>query len=283
MSIYLPLASAEGVSLTAEQMFPGVTWFTNSMFVSIVVAIGVLILARRATANVQLVPKGVQNLFEALIETLYTGLEGVVGKHMIPKVFSLLATLFIFILAANWFGLMPGVGTIGFGSERGAFLTLKSIETPLLRPTTADMNMTLAMAVLFMVLWLYWTIREVGATGYLVHLFGPKGGLKGVLALALLPIFLFVGLIEVVSILFRPVSLSLRLFGNIFAGENLLHTMGSLGDALPQPLPYILGIVLPLPFYFLEILVGLLQALVFTLLCATYIQLSTSHDEEEGH
>ena len=73
----------------------------------------------------------------------------------------------------------------------------------------------------------------------------------------------------------------MRLFGNIFAGESLLHTMGTLGDALPAPLSQILSVVLPLPFYFLEILVGLIQAIVFMLLCAVYIQLSTTHDEEE--
>ena len=98
-------------------------------------------------------------------------------------------------------------------------------------------------------------------------------------------IFFIVGIIEVISIVFRPVSLSLRLFGNIFAGETLLHTMGTLGEKFGFPgwLDYLSKIVFPLPFYFLEILVGLIQAIVFTLLCAVYVQLSTSHDEEEGH
>jgi len=99
----------------------------------------------------------------------------------------------------------------------------------------------------------------------------------------LIPVFLFVGVIEVVSIAFRPVSLSLRLFGNVFAGENLLTTMITLGKnlGLPEWVAYPMSIVIPVPFYFLELLVGLLQAAVFMLLCAVYIQLSTSHDEEE--
>lgn len=270
--------------MRAEPLIESVPWFTSSILVTIIVTTVLVILCRRATRNMQLVPKGGQNLFEALISMLYEMFEGVVGKHMIPKVFSLLATLFIFILAANWFGLVPGVGTIGFGEITGPLHTVDHIEHPLLRPASADLNMTLAMALLFMVLWLIWTVREIGAGGFIFHIFGPKGGMRGVAAI-ILTVFIFipVGFIEIVSILFRPVSLSLRLYGNIFAGETLLHAMGSLGDKLPGPVAYALSVLLPLPFYFLELLVGVLQALVFALLCAVYIQLSTSHDEEEGH
>jgi F-type H+-transporting ATPase subunit a len=105
------------------------------------------------------------------------------------------------------------------------------------------------------------------------------------MAMLLAPIFFFVGIIEIVSIGFRPVSLSLRLFGNIFAGENLLITMITLGKTLGVPgwLSAIISVIVPIPFYFLELLVGLLQAMVFVLLCAVYIQLSTTHDEEEAH
>jgi F-type H+-transporting ATPase subunit a len=277
-----PIASSEGVSMKAEPLIDSIPWFTSSILVTVIVTILVLFFARRATRRMELLPKTTQNLFEALIQGLYEMFEGIVGKHMIPHVFSLLATLFIFILAANWFGLLPGVGTIGFGEKTGP-LTVAHVEHPLLRPASADLNMTLAMALLFMVLWLFWTVREMGAGGFIFHIFAPKGGLKGVLAVCLLPIFIFVGLIEIVSIIFRPVSLSLRLYGNVFAGESLLHAMGSLGDKLPAPISYLLSILLPLPFYFLELLVGLLQALVFTLLCSVYIQLSTSHDDEEEH
>lgn len=282
LTLPITLAAAGGVSMSATQMFPQLPWFTNSMFVTILVATLILIFARRATKKMTLVPAGSQNLFEAMIEGLYETFEGIVGKHMIPKVFPLLATLFIFILSANWFGLLPGVGTIGFG-DRGPGLSLHHVDAPLLRPATADLNMTLALGALFIVLWLYWTLQEVGAGGFAAHIFAPKGGLKGAMALMLLPIFIFVGLIEIVSIAFRPVSLSLRLYGNIFAGESLLHAMATIGDKLPMPLNYILSVLAPLPFYFLELLVGLLQALVFTLLCAVYIQLSTSHDEDEAH
>ena len=253
------------------------------MLVAAVVVLVVLWWARSATKNMELVPGGTQNTFEAVVEFLYDMLEGIVGKHMVSRAFSLLATLFIFILFANWFSLLPGVGSIGWGHDvpDHGF----EVQTPLLRPTTADLNMTLGMALVAFCLWLYWTISEVGVWGFLVHTFGPKGGLKGVMKLLFAIIFLFVGVIEVVSILVRPVSLSLRLFGNVFAGETLLSSMITLGDTLgfPAAITYLMSIIVPIPFYFLELLVGLLQALVFTLLCAVYIQLSTTHDEEEEH
>jgi F-type H+-transporting ATPase subunit a len=257
-------------------------WLTNSIVATCLVVGMVVFWARQATRRMELVPGPSQNLFEALVEVLYDMLEGIVGKHMIGKCFSLLASLFVFILIANWFGLLPGVGSIGWGEKTP---TGFEVLVPILRPTTADLNMTLGMAVVFMVLWFYWSIREVGVGGFLAHTFGVKGGVKGVLALVLVPIFLFVGVIEVISILFRPVSLSLRLFGNVFAGETLLSTMITLGKSLGAPtwLAYAMSLVVPVPFYFLELLVGLLQALVFTLLCAVYIQLSTSHDGEDEH
>jgi F-type H+-transporting ATPase subunit a len=289
MNFILPIILAAGVPLKAQSPLEGdfieglhwLEWFTNSVFVAAIVVVVVVLWARSATRSMQVVPGLRQNLFEALVEGLYDTFEGIVGHHMAGKVFPLLASMFIFILVANWFALLPGVGSIGWGPGTG-FLTVKEVDVPLLRPATADLNMTLGIAAVFMVLWLFWTIQELGVKGFLDHTFGVKGGLKGLMALCLFPIFLFVGLIEVVSIAFRPVSLSLRLFGNVFAGENLLVTMITLGKqlGLPEIVSAMMSIIIPIPFYFLEVLIGLLQAAVFTLLCAVYIQLSTSHDEE---
>ena len=105
------------------------------------------------------------------------------------------------------------------------------------------------------------------------HHFGDTTGLLKVLMIA---VFVLVGVLEVVSILFRPVSLSFRLYGNIFAGENMLETMTTLGGAA-------FGWLLPIPFYFMELLVGLVQALVFMLLTSVFTLLICQHDEEHGH
>jgi F-type H+-transporting ATPase subunit a len=262
------LLAAGELTVTANSLSQNASWFTNSMLVTVIVTVLVVIWARRSTAKMSLIPNGIQNLFEAVVETLYVTFEGIVGKHMIPKVFSLIATLFVFILTANWFGLVP--------------LGLKEVARPLLRPANADLNMTLGMALFFMAWWLFWTIQEVGVIGFLKHIFAPKGDLKGVLWYVLLPLFIFVGFIEVISIAIRPVSLSFRLFGNIYAGETLLHTMSSVGAGLPPPINWISLILFPLPFYFLELLVGLLQAFVFAMLCAVYIKLSTEHEGGQG-
>ncbi len=276
---------AEQLTVQANPLIPDFTWFTNSLLVTVIVTVLIVIWARISTRRMELVPLANQNLFETLVETLYNLFESVVGRRMVGKTFPLLATLFIFILAANWFGLIPGVGTIGFGKPGPGVLSLEELHDPLLRPSNADLNMTLGMAVFFMIMWVFWTVKEVGVIGFFKHVFAPKGGVTGILWALLLPLFIFVGLIELVSIAIRPVSLSLRLFGNIFAGETLLHTMTDLGRQLPFGLGWIFSIVFPLPFYFMELLVGLLQAFVFAMLCAVYIKLSTGHEsaEEAGH
>lgn len=273
-----PLLAAGGIHAPE---IPALGWISNSIIVAVIVTAGVLAFTRMATKRMELIPGQKQNFVEYLIEFLYGQVEGIVGKQVAPKAFPLLATVFIFILASNWFGLLPGVGTIGFGVTK-APLVLESLEVPLLRPATADLNMTLALAVVFMVVWFWLSLRELGVWGTVVHIFGPKGGLRGALKYMLMPIFMFVGVVEMVSIVFRPMSLSLRLLGNIFAGETLLHTMAHLGEkiGLPSWLAAISAVVFPLPFYFMEILVGALQATVFSLLCAVYIKLATSHDEE---
>jgi F-type H+-transporting ATPase subunit a len=272
------LAAGE-ITVQPNSLWPSQTWFTNSFVFTVIVTALIVVVARAATRKMDLVPRGAQNLIEALVETLYTTFENIVGRRMISTVFPVIATLFIFICAANWLGLVPGVGTIGWGKPGPGLLSLSEINAPLFRPADADLNMTLGMALTFMILWLIWTLRDVGVFGFAKEIFGPKGDTKGWMALALMPIFFFVGLIEILSILLRPVSLSLRLFGNIFAGETLLHTMTNLGAALPAPLNWITSIAFPLPFYFLELLVGVLQALVFSALCGVYIRLSTSHGD----
>jgi F-type H+-transporting ATPase subunit a len=258
-------------------------WLSNSIFVGVVVSAFIIWFCRQATKNLTIIPGPTQNFFEAVVQGLYDLIEGIVGTHMVARVFSLLATIFIFIIVSNWFALLPGVGSIGWGQPGEGILNVPNVTSPLLRPSTADLNMTLAIACVFMVFWLYWSLTEVGVKNFLHHIFGVKGGLTGIMAVILVPVFLFAGVVEAISMAFRPVSLSLRLFGNVFAGETLLTTMINLGKelGLPSWLAYLSSIIVPIPFYFLEILIGLLQAAVFMLLCSVYIQLSTAHEEEE--
>jgi len=281
MQATIILAAGE-LTVQPNRLLPSLGWFTNSFVFTVIVTGLIVIGARAATRRMDLVPSGAQNFIEALVEALYAMFENIVGRHMILKVFPVIATLFIFICAANWFGLVPGVGTIGFGKPGPGLWSLSEIDRPLLRPADADLNMTLGMAVMFMILWLVWTLQDVGLLGFIKENFAPKSEVKGWMGPILIVIFLFVGVIEVLSILLRPVSLSLRLFGNIFAGETLLHTMTSLGLGLPVPLNWIASVLFPLPFFFLELLVGILQALVFSALCGAYIRLSTGHAEPGG-
>ena len=242
---------------------------TNSMLVSWFAAAFLIIFAQLATRKMEQIPGGAQNFLEWLIESLYNFLEGLLGKHLVQRTFWFFATVFIFILFSNWMGLIPGVGTIGWGHRTAHGFV---IDQPLLRGANADVNLTLAMALVFFACWFVWAIQEVGPVGFLKELFAPKGESAGALRLVLILVFFIVGCLEIISILFRPVSLSFRLYGNIFAGENMLETMGRLVPGF--------GWLLPVPFYFLELLVGLVQALVFMLLTAVFTLLICQHEEK---
>ena len=242
---------------------------TNSMVVTWIVALLLVALAQGATRNMKPVPDRLQNFFEWLIESLYGFLEGIIGAHLVRKTFWFFGTIFIFILAANWFGLIPGVGSIGWGhqTEHGF-----ELSEPLFRGANADVNLTLAMALVFFACWIVWAIGENGPWGFVKELFAPKGESSGPMGLLLVVVFFAVGCLEIISILFRPVSLSFRLYGNIFAGETLLESMAAV--------PYF-GWLAQLPFYFMELLVGLVQALVFMLLTAVFTLLICQHHEPQ--
>jgi F-type H+-transporting ATPase subunit a len=267
-----PAEAKEGVSLRpAELIHIGKFTVTNSMLLTWLVAAGVIVFAQIATRNIKAVPTGVQNFWEWLVEGLYNFLEQIIGRELVQKTFWFFATIFIFILFVNWFGLIPGVGTIGWGHHdpvSGVF----HVDRPLLRGGNADLNMTTAMAAIFFVLWLIWALQAQGVGGFLKHLFAPKGETAGFIKILMAVIFFMVGWLEIVSILFRPVSLSFRLFGNIYAGESILEAMSTM-------IPW-LSWLLPIPFYFMEILVGVVQALVFMLLTAVFTMLIAQHDDK---
>ena len=258
--------SAKAVEIARPFNFP----ITNSMLVSWIVAVGLIVFAQLATRNMQQVPTGAQSFLEWLVESLYKFMVGIIGPHLAERTFWFFATIFIFILSANWFGLIPGVGSMGWGHQTTHGFR---IDQPLFRGANADVNMTFAMALVFFACWIVWAFQEVGVRGFLKELFAPKGESEGLLKVLMVVVFFAAGCLEVVSILFRPISLGFRLYGNIFAGENLLEAMAKLVPGF--------GWLVPIPFYFLELLMGLVQALVFMLLTAVFTMLMCQHEAEQ--
>jgi F-type H+-transporting ATPase subunit a len=261
-------ASESGVSEKAEPLFQiGPLPFTNSMLTSWSITLILVFFIRWLVGKPQLVPARGQAVVERLIESLRDLFEPIVGKKAMPAAFPLLICFFVFILLHNWSGLFPFVGTVGWKEINQA--TGEQVGfIPWLRPHTSDLNGTIALALTSFVAWFIIVLRYAGPKVLLFDLFGNKADKKDVPAAlywALSPVFLAVGVIEVISILIRPITLSVRLFGNIFGGENLLHNTS----------------FIPV-FYVLEILVGLVQAFVFTLLTSVYIGLICNHGDDHG-
>lgn len=273
-SSYGAEGEAHALPLNADPLHPWLP-ISNSM-IMVWAAVGLIVLfCRAATRKMALVPTGFQNFAEMIVENLYEFLEGLIGTHMIKKTFWFFGATFFFILVTNWMGLIPGVGTIGW-TETDAEGHHRWIA--LARGANADLNLTAAMSATFALMWFVWAISENGFKGFMSHIFAPKGGFGGLMLIMMVPIFLFVGMLEVISIMIRPVALSFRLYGNIYGGE---QTLESLMGLIPAKLQMWVSWMPALPFYFVELLVGFVQALVFTLLCAIFLKLITDHDETE--
>lgn len=237
------------ISLSAEKLGTVASLPITNALVTTWLVMGILIcitfLARR---NLRLIPGYGQSIVEIVIGNLYDFFAAVTGKH-VAKFFPLLASLFLFIIAANWVGLLPGVGTIGFfhGKE----------FTPLLRGATADLNTTLGLAVVAVAAIQYFGFQTVG-----IHYSSRFLNFKD-------PISFVLGILEIISEISKVISFAFRLFGNIFAGEVLLAVMA-----------FLMPFVVPLPFLMMELFVGFIQALVFSMLTAVFLNVAVSHGEE---
>jgi F-type H+-transporting ATPase subunit a len=267
----VPAFGAEhaGVETAATALFRvGPLPVTNSMVTSWVVALVLIAAIRLAIMRPKLVPSRSQAIVENLVEGILNLTSPIVGKKVAMPAFPLLISLFTFILIQNWSGLFPGVGTIYMVDHKsGAWMEL-------IRPGNADMNATIALAGVAFCGWFYFIMRYAGPVFVLKDIFGNKADKKHTPAIIYYPLFVIffgAGLIEIVSILFRPISLSFRLFGNIFGGENLMHAMSGIEKW-----------GLPAPFYFLELLIGFVQAFVFMLLVSVYIGLICNHGGDHG-
>lgn len=222
------------ISLVAEPIFQyGFIVINNSMLVTWLV-IGAMLAFTKASSK-----KGrVRDIAELIVEGLYGFFENVVGKN-IKKFFPLVATLFLFILLSNWSGLLPGVGTIGLHKiDHG-----KKVFVPLFRGATADLNTTIALAIVAVVAIHYFAFKHLGTSKYIFSRFVNP-----------------IGILELMADISKVLSFAFRLFGNIFAGEVLLTVIA-----------FLMPIIAPLPFIGLELFVGLIQALVFSLLTLIFL------------
>lgn len=237
------------LSFAPETIFKiGFFPITNTLLDTILVDAILISLVFYIKNKLTLIPTNLlQNITEFLIETFYSLTESV--SSQVAKIFPYFMTFFLFILFTNWSGLIPGVGSIGFFHEHEL--------VPLFRGATSDLNTTLGLALVSVVATHSLSIKTIGIKDYLSRYFSFN------------PINLFIGVLEIVSELTKIVSLSFRLFGNIYAGEVVLVTVSS-----------IFAFIFPLPFLMLEVIVGVVQALVFSMLTMAFMAiLTTSHKD----
>lgn len=261
------------IPLAAEPIaYLGTFPVTNSMVNAWIAVIFFVILAMIARKRVGLVPHGIDNFFETIVELLLNEVQKVTGdRQRARRFFPIVATIFLFVVTINWMGLIPGVGSIG----RYEMVNGEVELIPLFRAAASDLNLTLAIALFAVVMSHIFGIRAVGSVSHFSKFFNLRGVIrslgKGPMAILVAVIEFGVGLLELVSEFAKVLSLSLRLFGNVFAGEILLTVMMS-----------IFAYALPIPFIFLELLVGIIQATVFAMLTLAFFTVATqTHGEEQ--
>ncbi len=245
---------------------------TNSLLTSWIVVFLIIIFSIILRLKIKKIPRGIQNFFEIIVEGALNLCDSVTGDHKkSAKFFPIVFALFIFILLNNWLGLLPGVGSIGYyAMEEG-----HQVFIPFFRGGTADLNTTLALA-LFSVIGA--NLAGIIMVGFWSHINKfvnlkafyeiPKRIKHDMTVVLVNPIKAFVGLVEIIGEIAKVASLSFRLFGNVFAGEVLLASMAAL-----------FAYFVPIPFMFLEIIVGIIQALIFAVLTLVYMTIATTAEE----
>jgi len=271
---------SEGKTQTAHEIVLGAEpiahWgampITNSLLNTWIVVALLIILGIAIRAKVRLIPRGLQNLFELIIEGGVKLCDSVTNdRKKSMKVFPVVFTFFVFILLNNWLGLLPGIGSIGFMESTGGH----EVFVPYFRGGTADMNTTLALSLIAVVGANLFGIFSVGLFRHfnkfvnvkaLAHI--PMHVRKDPSVIVVNPIKFFVGIIEIIGEVANIASLSFRLFGNVFAGEVLLSSIA-----------VIFAFGLPIPFMFLELIVGVIQALIFAMLSLVYFSIAMTKEE----
>ncbi|MFA6353535.1 MAG: FoF1 ATP synthase subunit a [Candidatus Paceibacterota bacterium] len=276
----IPVEVIHETTIFAEPVFHvGSFQITNSLLNSWLAVLVILILLVALRLKLKQIPGKIQHIFEILLEGALSLCDQVTNDRKLTlKIFPLVTSLFIFILINNWLGLLPFVGSVGFIAKEAG----QSFFIPVFRAGTADINTTLALSLAIVVASNIFGIVSIGAWKIFNKYVNIKalGGIvtkfrkdKSVIIVA--PITFFVGILELIGEIAKVASLSFRLFGNVFAGEVLLASMGA-----------IFLYILPTPFLFLEVFIGLIQALIFSLLATVYFTIaSQDHEEheEESH
>lgn len=236
---------------------------TNAMVTSWVISLLLILCVRLAIGRVTLIPARAQAVAEVIIEQAKNILTPLVGAVALDAIFPVILGMFCFIAINNLSSLVPGVGAFGFYDLDGHLRYW-------LRPGSSDLNMTLALSGISSIVWFYFMLRYEGAWGFIRATFGNKANrseVPGFIYHPLSLVFFAVGGLELIGLVVRPVSLAFRLFGNVYGGENLLNGMQG-----------VFSWILPVPFYFLELIIGLVQALVFALLVSLYVGLCTNQE-----
>ena len=260
-------------TLFAEPVFNlGNFTVTNSLLNSWLVVMVIVIISLALHRKIKKIPKGIQNALEIIIEGALDLCDSVTGsREKSLKFFPIVFALFTFILLNNWLGLLPGIGSIGYYAlEEG-----HKVFIPFFRGGTADLNTTLALALFSVIGANIIGMIMVGAWTYLNKFINikafleiPQKIIKEPTVVLVNPIKAFVGLVEIIAEIAKVASLSFRLFGNIFAGEVLLASMAAL-----------FAFLLPIPFMFLELIIGIIQALIFAVLTLVYMTIATTVEE----
>lgn len=263
----IPPAAAEAIFHIGT--FP----VTNALINGWIAVVFFVIVASFVSERKALVPKGIQNIAEAIVEFMLGEIQKVTGDGVRARKFlPIVGTIFLFILFSNYLGLLPGTGSIGVWEMHEGSLEL----IPLLRPAASDLNLTLAIALFAVFASHVYGIFALGPVNHFSKFVNVRGIFRslrhGPVAIVVALIEFGVGLLEIVSEIAKVLSLSLRLFGNIFAGEVLITVILGL-----------FAYFLPIPFIFLEVLVGAIQATVFAMLTLAYLTVATEAHGEGDH
>jgi F-type H+-transporting ATPase subunit a len=263
------------IILSAEPIFKiGEFTATNSWLNSIIAVFILVVFSLAIGKKAKLVPRGLQNFFEIILEIALGFSDTITGNRKnSEKLLPFVLSLFLFILVNNWLGIIPGVGTIGFVEQTLA--SEEKVFIPLFRGGTADLNTTLALAFFAISFTHILGIFTIGFWRHINKYLNFQGLVdivknfkKDKMIAFVNPIKFFVGALEILTEAAKVASLSLRLFGNIFAGEVLLTSMMA-----------IFAYALPIPFLFLEVLVGIVQALIFSILVLVFASMSMQAEE----